>query len=56
MEVSDLRKEISKCLQLAYKYGNIEHIANYKNDIDTLDEIMASYFGIYYNEETEKYE
>lgn len=56
MEVSDLRKEIGKCLQLSYKYGNIEHVRKYKSDIDALDEIMASYFGIHYDEETGEYE
>ena len=56
MEVSDLRKEIDKCRQLAYKYGNIEHVEKYNNDIDTLDDIMAAYFGIHYNKETGEYE
>ena len=56
MEVSDLRKEIEKCLELSYRNGQILHCEKYKKDIETIDEIMASYFGKHYNQETFKYE
>lgn len=56
MEVNDLRQEIDKCLQQAYQYGNIGHTKKYRDDINTLDSIMASYFGMYYNKELGKYE
>lgn len=56
MEVSELRKEIEKCLDLSYKNGQISHCEIYKNDIEVIDEIMASYFGVFYNEEIGEYE
>lgn len=56
MEVSALRKEIEKCLKLAYRAGEIPHVKQYEEDRNTIDELMASYFGMYYNRETEKYE
>lgn len=56
MEVSDLRKEISKCLQQAYGYGNISHIEKYKDDIDDLDNMVAQYYGKYYNKDLQDYE
>ena len=56
MEVSDLRKEIEKCLKLTYKNGKIPHVEKYEEDRKTLDELMASYFGMYYNRKTGKYE
>lgn len=56
MEVSDLRKEIEKCLELSYRNGQISHYEIYKNDIRIIDEMMASYFGKYYNKETSEYE
>lgn len=56
METSDLRKEIKKCLEQSYHYGNIIHAKQYDNDIKTLDNMMVAYFGMCYNEETEKYE
>jgi hypothetical protein len=56
MEVLDLRKEIEKCLNQAYKYGNVSHVKKYKDDIDSLDNMMSGYFGIYYNEKTNEYE
>lgn len=56
MEVSNLRKEIEKCLELSYRNGQISHCEKYKKDIDTIDEIMASYFGVFYNKEIGEYE
>lgn len=56
MEVSDLRKEIEKCLELSYRNGQISHCEIYKNDIRVIDEMMASYFGEHYNQENGKYE
>jgi len=56
VEVSDLRKEIEKCLKLSYRIGQFSHCEIYKNNIGVLDEMMASYFGKYYNEETGEYE
>jgi len=56
MEVSDLRKEIEKCLELSYRNGQISHCEIYKNDIEAIDKMMASHFGYYYNKETGKYE
>ena len=56
MEISDLRKEMEKCLTLSYRNGQISHCEKYKKDIETIDEFMASYFGRYYNQETSEYE
>lgn len=56
MEVSDLRKEIEKCLKSAYRTGQIPSVKQYEEDMNTIDELMASYFGLYYNRNTEKYE
>ena len=56
MEVSDLRKEIEKCLELSYRSGQILHCETYKKDIEAIDEMMASYFGEHYNKETGEYE
>ena len=56
MEVYDLRKEIEKCLELSYRNGLISHCEMYKNDIEVIDKMMASYFGKYYNKETSEYE
>ena len=56
MEVSDLRKEIEKCLNQAYKYGNVSHVKKYKDDIDSLDDMVSGYYGKYYNKETNEYE
>ena len=60
MEVSDLRKEIEKCLELSYRNGQILHREKYKEkymkDIESIDEIMASYFGVFYNKEIGEYE
>lgn len=56
MEVSDLRKEIEKCLDQAYHYGNVDHVKKYNNDIDALDDMVAGYYGKYYNEEIGEYE
>lgn len=56
MEVSDLRKEIEKCLELSYRNGQISHCEICKNDIRVIDEIMASYFGKHYNKEISEYE
>lgn len=56
MEVTDLRREIEKCLEMSYRNGQISHCEIYKKDIEAIDEMMASYFGYYYNQENGKYE
>ena len=56
MEVSDLRKEIEKCLELSYRNGQVLHCETHKKDIEAIDEIMTSYFGKHYNQETGEYE
>ena len=56
MEVTDLRREIEKCLEMSYRNGQILHCEKYKKDIEIIDEFMASYFGEHYNQENGKYE